>query len=126
MLKQAGWFGGHLSPTSVSGCVGIPRPYVPLNQWKRYFICYFTSRLGISESVGQGIRIFTGTHKVSTHKVSRAGASEGRAPDISDLLGDLDMPEIDQDLETYQQESGAVFLDVSCAQPITSPSSFRA
>jgi hypothetical protein len=54
------------------------------------------------------------THKVTTQLVSSYGASEGKMPDISVVLGDLDMPEIDQDLETYQQESGAVFLDVSC------------
>eukprot|EP00890_Picochlorum_soloecismus_P003005 jgi/Picsp_1/3705/NSC_06541-R1_aminomethyltransferase len=61
--------------------------------------------------LGQGIRKLTGIHMAPTHRVSSYEASEGKVPDISAVLGDLDMPEIDQDLETYQEETGAVFLD---------------
>lgn len=117
MLKEAAWFGGHLSPTSVSGCVYIPRCYTHLNQWKNSFPYSFLSSSRETRLVGRlgiGIRKLTSTHKVTTQLVSSHGASEGKVPDISAVLGDLDMPEIDQDLETYQQESGAVFLDVSC------------
>jgi len=121
MLKVVAWFGGHLSPTSVSGCVRIPRCYSLLNQRKNKFSYYFIPSMRVTRSVGQlgqGIRKLTGIHMAPTHRVSSYEASEGKVPDISAVLGDLDMPEIDQDLETYQEETGAVFLDVSCAQPI--------
>jgi hypothetical protein len=73
--------------------------------------CYVTGKSSINLASTQLSAISTCT--ATTNRQPRFAARAGPSDiDISSLLDDLDLPEIDADLASFQAEGGAVF-DVS-------------